>query len=253
MLIERLLKVALLGSSWVLYLLIGLSVVSFATMFERWLYFRRRQLNFPELRRDLLKHLSRHDLEGAEKLLTGQRAVEARVAREALRWAGGGPDAVSDAVESELARVRAELEQGSNFLGTLGNNAPFIGLFGTVLGVIIAFSRLGDAGQNTSAMGGVMAGIAEALVATGVGLFVAIPAVVGYNVIQKRIGDIESAALSLSKLISAYLKANPGAAEQRAPLAEARDLESEPRQQRSGLESSPELDESGERAASEVA
>jgi hypothetical protein len=78
------------------------------------------------------------------------------------------------------------------------------------LGVIMAFSALGSNGQNTSAMGGVMAAIAEALVATGVGLFVALPAVVAYNVIQKRIGEIETEALSLTKLISAYLKAGHG-------------------------------------------
>jgi biopolymer transport protein ExbB/TolQ len=79
-----------------------------------------------------------------------------------------------------------------------------------VLGVIMAFSALGAQGQNTSAMGGVMAAIAEALVATGVGLFVALPAVVAYNVIQKRIGEIETEAISLTKLISAYLKADRG-------------------------------------------
>jgi biopolymer transport protein ExbB/biopolymer transport protein TolQ len=75
-----------------------------------------------------------------------------------------------------------------------------------VLGVIIAFHALGAAGQNTSQMGSVMAGIAEALVATGVGLFVALPAVVAYNVIQKRIGEIESNALSFTKLMTAYVK-----------------------------------------------
>ncbi|HVJ19622.1 MAG TPA: MotA/TolQ/ExbB proton channel family protein [Polyangiaceae bacterium] len=230
MLIERLLKVALLGSEWVLYLLIGLSIISFATMFERWLYFRRRTGDLGELRRELSKHLHAANLGAAQKFLDGHRAIEARVAREALRWASGGPEAMGDAVESELARVRKELEQGTNFLGTLGNNAPFVGLFGTVLGVIIAFSALGSAGQNTGAMGGVMSGIAESLVATGVGLFVALPAVVAYNVIQKRIGDIESGSVSLTKLISAHLKANPSlgaaaAAEERTELASTPELE----------------------------
>jgi biopolymer transport protein ExbB/biopolymer transport protein TolQ len=78
-----------------------------------------------------------------------------------------------------------------------------------VLGVIIAFHQLGATGGNTSAMGGVMAGIAEALVATGVGLFVALPAVVAYNLIQKKIGDIEVDAVALTKLLTAHLKANP--------------------------------------------
>jgi biopolymer transport protein ExbB/TolQ len=210
MLIERLLKVALLGSSWILYLLLILSVLSISTMVERFLFFRRRAEKPGELRKGLAKFLDHDDLDGAAKMLEKSPSIEARVAREALRWAGGGPEAMADAVDSELGRSKTELERGLNFLGTLGNNAPFLGLFGTVLGVIMAFSALGANGQNTSAMGGVMAAIAEALVATGVGLFVALPAVVAYNVIQKRIGEIETESISLTKLISAYLKAGHG-------------------------------------------
>ncbi|HYP88757.1 MAG TPA: MotA/TolQ/ExbB proton channel family protein [Polyangiaceae bacterium] len=211
MLIERLLKVALLGSEWILYLLLALSVFSIATMFERWRYFSRFSGDGDQLRTKLGKLLDRDDLEGAAKLLDGSRTIEARVSREALRWAPSGPEAMTDAVDSELSRLRKELERGLNFLGTIGNNAPFVGLFGTVLGVIMAFSALGKGGQNSSAMGGVMSAIAEALVATGVGLFVALPAVVAYNVIQKRIGQVETDVQSLTKLISAYLKAGRGA------------------------------------------
>jgi biopolymer transport protein ExbB/biopolymer transport protein TolQ len=211
MLVERLLKVALLGSAWVLYLLIALSVVSLATMVERFIYFRKRRVDNGELHRQLATFLDKDDLNGAEDFLKKSPAVEARIAREALRWASSNPEAMNDAVESELNRSKSELERGLNLLGTLGNNAPFVGLLGTVLGVIMAFSALGSNGQNSGAMGGVMAAIAEALVATGVGLFVALPAVVAYNVIQKRIGEIETEALSLTKLISAYLKADGSA------------------------------------------
>ena len=211
MLIERLLKVALLGSEWILYLLLALSVFSIGTMIERWRYFSRNSGDGEQLRQKLGKLLDADDLSGAAKVLDGSRTVEARIAREALRWAPSGPEAMSDAVDSELSRVRKELERGLNFLGTLGNNAPFVGLFGTILGVIMAFSALGKNGQNSAAMGGVMSAIAEALVATGVGLFVALPAVVAYNVIQKRIGEVETEAQSLTKLISAYLKAGRGA------------------------------------------
>jgi biopolymer transport protein ExbB/TolQ len=207
MLIERLLRVALLGSEWVLYLLVALSIVSFSTMIERWLYFRKRRVDVNQLGRALREKFHDDDLPGARKVLEASPALEARIALEGLNWAWGGPEAISDAVDSELARVKKELERGTNLLGTLGNNAPFVGLFGTVLGVIIAFHALGDAGGNASAMGGVMKGIAEALVATGVGLFVALPAVVAYNVIQKRIGDIEAGAIALAKLITAYVKA----------------------------------------------
>src|SRR5688572_18921182 len=207
MLIERLMRIALFGSEWVLYLLLLLSVVSFSTMLERWAFFRKRRVDVGALLLDVRKRLEKDDVAGVERLLESSRSVEARVGREALRWAQGGADAMSDAVDSELARAKSELERGTNLLGTLGNNAPFVGLFGTVLGVIIAFHALGEAGGNAGQMGGVMAGIAEALVATGVGLFVALPAVVAYNVIQKRIGEIESGALALTKLLTAYVKA----------------------------------------------
>lgn len=218
MLIERLMKLALLGSEWVLYLLLALSVLSIATMVERWIYFARRRGNPEKLRGQLVARLDLADVAGAGRLLAEDRSVQARIARVALRWLAAGPDALADAVDAELARVRAELEKGTNLLGTLGNNAPFIGLFGTVLGVIIAFHALGDAGGNAGAMGGVMAGIAEALVATGVGLFVALPAVVAYNAIQKRIGEVEADAVVLVKLISAYAKADPTVVERAREL-----------------------------------
>jgi biopolymer transport protein ExbB/TolQ len=93
-------------------------------------------------------------------------------------------------------------------LGTLGNNAPFIGLFGTVIGVIVAFADLAE-GTSKVAMDKVMGGIAEALVATGVGLFVAIPAVVAYNIFQKKITDIEDNVSATSKRLCAQLASAP--------------------------------------------
>jgi biopolymer transport protein ExbB/TolQ len=222
MLIERLTKLALLGSSWVLYLLLVLSVISIATMAERWIYFARRSGDFESLRTKLVARLEEANLEGVDKILASDRSLHARIAREALTWLHGGTDAMADAVDAELSRIRTELEKGTNLLGTLGNNAPFVGLFGTVLGVIIAFHSLGQSGGNANAMGGVMGGIAEALVATGVGLFVALPAVVAYNLIQKRIGQVEADAAALVKLISAHAKANPTLMERARLLADSR-------------------------------
>jgi biopolymer transport protein ExbB/biopolymer transport protein TolQ len=204
-LVERLLRLALVGSAWVLYLLLALSVVSAAAMVERWLFFRRHGDDVDALRRRLAAVLRDGDLPGAERVLGASRSLEARILREALRWRDGGADAVSDAVDSELYVLKRDLERGMALLGTLGNNAPFLGLFGTVLGVIEAFHQLGD-GANKAAMGNVMSGIAEALVATGVGLFVALPAVVAYNLVQKRIGEIENGVGSLGKLVTAALR-----------------------------------------------
>jgi biopolymer transport protein ExbB/TolQ len=202
---ERLLRLALVGSAWVLYLLLALSVVSASAMVERWLFFRRHRDDVDALRKRLGNALRDGDLAAAEKLLKASPSIEAHVLHEALRWHDGGAHAVADAIDSELYVVKKDLERGMALLGTLGNNAPFIGLFGTVLGVIEAFHQLGD-GANKAAMGNVMSGIAEALVATGVGLFVAIPAVVAYNMVQKRIGEVENGVGGLGKLVTAALR-----------------------------------------------
>jgi biopolymer transport protein ExbB/biopolymer transport protein TolQ len=209
MLVDRLLKVALAGSTWVLWLLLALSVVSLTAMLERWLFFRKHGDDIAALRVRLSRALAVRDIPQAKKVLEGSRSIEARVLVAALAWEAGGPAAVQDAVESELGAARKELDRGTNLLGTLGTNAPFVGLFGTVLGVIEAFHQL-SAGAAKAAMGNVMSGIAEALVATGVGLFVALPAVVAYNVAQKRIAGIESDTLALAKLLTAALRM-PGA------------------------------------------
>jgi biopolymer transport protein ExbB/biopolymer transport protein TolQ len=205
MLVERLLRIALLGSSWVMYLLLGLSAISIAFMAERFLFFRRRNDNVDMLSDKLNALLDSNNYEEAEQLLASSHSVEAQVLLGALYWIRGGAEAFEDAVAAQLGRRKKDLERGMNFLGTIGSNAPFIGLFGTVIGVIEAFHQLGE-GANKAAMGNVMSGIAEALVATGVGLFVAIPAVIAYNVMQKKIEAIEGNVTSMTKQICALLR-----------------------------------------------
>ncbi|MFO0684759.1 MAG: MotA/TolQ/ExbB proton channel family protein [Sandaracinus sp.] len=204
MLVDSLLRVALLGSSWVLYLLLALSVVSFTAMLERFLFFRKNGAQASVLAGALRKAVTKDDERAVDAALAGGASVEATVLRDALAFREGGPEAVSDAALAAMGRERARLERSMTLLGTLGNNAPFIGLFGTVLGVIEAFSHLGA--RDEAAMTQVMSGIAEALIATGVGIFVAIPAVVAYNVAQKKVGDVENDVDSLTKLLSAWLK-----------------------------------------------
>jgi biopolymer transport protein ExbB/TolQ len=206
--IEKLLKVALLGTSWVMYLMLTLSVFSIGAMVERWWFFARRNVNSEDLEEKLLKLLSDGDRDGAQDLLekSKKKSFEAEVFAPAMRYLDAGPEAVNDCVDGELIKLRQEMERGTTLLGTLGNNAPFIGLLGTVIGVIIAFQRLGSS-QAANSVSAVMGGIAEALVATGVGLFVALPAVVAFNVIQKKIGDIEGNVNSTMKQLSALLRA----------------------------------------------
>ena len=149
--------------------------------------------------------LEQNEVDKAAALLDGHGSLEAGVLRRALVRLDGGADALADSIASETARLRKDLERGMNLLGTLGNNAPFIGLFGTVIGVIVAFHQLAG-GSDKGAMGSVMGGIAEALVATGVGLFVAIPAVVAYNVVQKKVGDVEGNIEVLARQLGALIR-----------------------------------------------
>jgi biopolymer transport protein ExbB/TolQ len=220
MLVDSLVRVAMFGSSWVLYLLITLSIVSFAAMLERALFFRRNGASAAALAQALRKAVIADDEGAIDRALASGTSVESSVLRDALAFREGGPEAVADAVDAALGRERGRMERSMTVLGTLGNNAPFVGLFGTVLGVIEAFSHLGA--RDEAAMTQVMSGIAEALVATGVGIFVAIPAVVAYNVAQKKVGDIENDVASLAKLLTAWLKtrerkARVRTSERRAP------------------------------------
>lgn len=202
--VDELIKIALLGATWVLYLLFALSVLSIAAMVERGLFFRRNRAGGEKLRQDLLAAIAARDEARIDAALASSKTVEAEVLRQAMLFKDGGAAAFLDAVESGLASERAGLDRGTVLLGTIGNNAPFVGLFGTVLGIIEAFSYLGTGDQ--AAMGNVMSGISEALVATAVGIFVAIPAVIGFNVAQKKAGELENSVLALARLLSAWLK-----------------------------------------------
>jgi len=208
--VKYLLKIALLGSSWVMYLLLALSVASIGSMVERWLYFRKRGKGGEEMGDELCVLLEAGNEEKAQALLRASPTLEAEVLRASLRWAKNGPAAFESAIEGEMTKRRRDLEKGMTLLGTLGNNAPFVGLLGTVIGVIVAFADLAD-GANKVAMDKVMGGIAEALIATGVGLFVAIPAVVAYNIFQKKIGDVEDNLSSITKRLCAFIAAGNGA------------------------------------------
>lgn len=113
--------------------------------------------------------------------------LHAGTARAILQTESADPSRVDRAVKSYLSLERSRLERGLTTLATLGSNAPFIGLFGTVLGVIQSFGALGA--HRTDAAD-IMVGISEALVATAFGLFVAIPAVVAFNLFSRRLRGI---------------------------------------------------------------
>ena len=209
------------GASWVLWFLGSLSLVSIAIIVERWLFYRARECDLQAMARQLGARLAGRDFDGAIKELGESRSVAAAIAAAGLQLADRGPTAADKAMQSAAALERGRLERWLAYLGTLGNNAPFIGLFGTVIGVIGAFEELGHGAPGHGASGGgaaaaqvasqaVMASIAQALVATAVGILVAVPAVAAFNYFQRRIASLLSGTEVLANLVLAYLSEGGG-------------------------------------------
>lgn len=200
---QRILGFTLLGSDWVVWLLIGLSLVSVTVMIERGLILRGSAADVEQLGRALVTRLRDGDLTGAGALLADTPTPAGRVAAAGVAVFDRGADAVAETMAASKARLRVELERNLGILGTLGNNAPFVGLFGTVLGIIKAFADLSR--NQTGGASAVMSGISEALVATAVGLMVAIPAVVAFNYFQGRVRKVLARVDALAHLVLSAL------------------------------------------------
>jgi biopolymer transport protein ExbB/TolQ len=123
--------------------------------------------------------------DGKAEADAGEAGAADRLMRLGLNNAHLCPEALEKLLETREIRERQMLERGAQFLGTVGANAPFLGLTGTVLGILSAFRRMASQGGTGGTE--VMSAIAGALIATAVGLVVAIPAVVMYNVLKARI------------------------------------------------------------------
>jgi biopolymer transport protein ExbB len=203
---------ALLGADWVLYLLVALSVLSVGVMIERGLYFNARRIDTDRLVADAKTALAGGDVAAFEKRYKDAAALPARVAVRGIAERAGGVDAVAEVMNSEKTRGRQDAERSLIVLGTLGNNAPFIGLFGTVLGIIKAFEDLRTGGATTDTTELVMRGISEALVATAIGLLVAIPAVIAFNYLTRRVRSWVTASDEVAHAILGAMYGNAHAA-----------------------------------------
>jgi biopolymer transport protein ExbB/TolQ len=203
-LVQRLLSLPVFRSEWVLWLLLGLSLLSVAVMVERWFFYRRRKINFEAVKDEFAKDLDKGDFDAAAKLLAKYDSLETNVTLAGLRGYEKGPESVEELIAGALSRGKSEYERRLSILATLASNSPFIGLFGTVLGIIRSFKEMSKDIANAST--GVMAGIAEALVATAVGLLVAIPAVVAYNVFKGMVKDAVTNTDGLTRVLMAELK-----------------------------------------------
>jgi biopolymer transport protein ExbB len=192
----------MLGAQWVLWLLVALSVAGVTIVIERAVFLLMSRDDVTRLQRELRELLAQGKADAARKRLEASPCFEARVAAAGLNADGAGSAEERMAGESQLAKLK--MEGSLIYLGTLGSNAPFVGLLGTVIGIIGAFHQLNEGMGQVSA--GLMSEIGEALVATAVGLLVALPAVAFYNWFQRVIKTRVGRADVLGHEVLAYFK-----------------------------------------------
>jgi len=201
---ELLRNVGLFGAA-VIFCLIALSIFSVAVMVDKYRRFRTASRESQIFKTVYAKFLHGGDV---QELIDGvgqhQKSYVAQVVSagileyEGVRKAGGDPAAslelVTSALRDSMSETLVQLKQGMGFLATIGSTAPFVGLFGTVAGIINAFRNIAATGSG--GMSVVSGGIAEALVTTALGIFVAIPAVAAFNYFT---GKIENFHIEMNR------------------------------------------------------
>ena len=190
-------------SSFTLVLLLFCSIVTLTFAVERWWYFRSIRVSASSLLDSLRQLLEGNKYAEATKLCSGTPGPVAALMGVAISSRSKSKSEVQTLLNAAQIDERSKLERYLGILGTMGNTAPFIGLFGTVVGIIKAFHDLALSGSGGPSV--VAAGIAEALVATAGGLAVAIPSVMLYNYFMKKVKDLSSDMESSSMRILVYL------------------------------------------------
>jgi biopolymer transport protein ExbB len=192
-----------LGAGWIMWLLIALSVASVAVMVERTIVLLRSGDDIERLRGALLPQLFARDFLGASAVVARSRSYEARVLRAGLEVVSDGAQTAEQRMNGASTLARLAMEKRLAFLGTVGSNAPFVGLLGTVIGIVRSFAALDASGGKVSAS--LMNEVGEALIATAIGILVAIPAVAAFNAFQRVIKARLSNADALARELVAQL------------------------------------------------
>ncbi len=206
---HQLVNLSMIGARALLYVLFLLSLLSIAVAILKYRQYRQDNSLGRDFPTKLVTWLEAGDVAAALAFVERGAGATAAVLREGLRNFKEGPQAVEKIMASRNVREKNRLEAYLVVLGTIGNNAPFIGLLGTVMGIIKAFHDLSQA--TVQGPQAVMSGISEALVATAVGLFVAIPAVVLFNWLQGKANLLLDEADSTAKIVLAYADRAKGA------------------------------------------
>jgi biopolymer transport protein TolQ len=204
---DILFKIAEASAHAILWLMGILSVVSVSIMIERYVTLKKVSSNSATMAKQFRQVIGSHDLSKIEGLSKELGSLEGQALDYGLTYVKShGAEGLDDLINSFKAVERPLLEKNLNLLGTIASNAPYIGLLGTVMGIMKAFNDLAIApGQGNEV---VMAGIGHALVSTAIGLVVAIPAVVAFNMLQKKVGLILDNIDAAKDLCLAYTKSS---------------------------------------------
>lgn len=201
---QKLFQVAEVGANVLLYLLVALSIISVAMIFERFFALRKYKVASEKVSDRLRDIIAENNLKELEELAKDRDSLEGRALSYGLRHMHQhGVEGLEEIFVSFLLNEKPFLDKNLNYLGTIASNAPYVGLLGTVLGIMKAFDDLAaSAGKNEA----VLVGIAHALTATAIGLFVAIPAIVGFNIFQKQVRGIINNLDAVKELCVSYAK-----------------------------------------------
>ena len=179
---------AIFKESFTLVILLGCSVLSVGLAFDRMLFFRKAGADGDKLLAHVAQLLQAGKGDAAVAETKKNPAAVSQVIHYGLLHRGRPRHELEELLASKRLEERLKLERFLVILGTMGNTVPFVGLFGTVVGIIKAFRDLALAGAGGPAV--VAKGIAEALVATAGGLAVAIPAVIVYNLFMRKVKSL---------------------------------------------------------------
>lgn len=198
-------KIANASAQGLLIFMCLLSVISVSIMIERYFALKKVSSSSQSIAKGLKAVIESQSFDDIKKLSEDNGSVEAKALGHGLIYVKNhGVNGLDDLFNSFKIIERVGLEKNLNLLGTIASNAPYIGLLGTVMGIMKAFNDLGNSpGQGNEV---VMAGIAHALVATAIGLAVAIPAVIAFNIFQKKVVNILNNIDAARDLCLAYIK-----------------------------------------------
>jgi len=180
------------------------SVLNMAVIFERYLYYQKNRRDVSAFIHQLQRELERNQLQAAQATCSRLGGVVGEVAEEGVRLMAEQKEEFSKAFDITVGLVTRKLQKYLSILGTIGATAPFIGLFGTVVGVVFTLDQLGVGGGGTPV---VVVGVAKALIATGYGLIVAILAVVFNNIYTNTVKRFDDDFLLLKLLFMSFVGA----------------------------------------------